>query len=175
MLQLLLLTFAWALGLSAHAEPQQQVSIEYQGLRLNALYQPGSREPVILIVHGTLGHNDMDVIQGLRSALTEEGLGSLSINLSLDVDDRHGSYDCSEPHRHQHGDAVGEMQQWINWLKKLGRNTIIVLGHSRGGNQVARYLADRPDPAVKAGVLLMSIVLAVSLFAVAAGCGDDDG
>ncbi len=159
MIRLLLLTMTCALGLAAHAEPQmREVSIDYQELRLNALYQSGSREPVILIVHGTLGHNEMDVIQGLRSALTEDGLGSLSINLGLDVDDRHGSYDCSVPHRHQHGDAVAELQQWINWLKQRGHETIITLGHSRGGNQLARYLADEPDPAVKAGVLLAPIM-----------------
>jgi pimeloyl-ACP methyl ester carboxylesterase len=159
MVRLILLTIAWALGLAAHAAPgAREVSIDYQGLRLNALYQSGSQEPVILIVHGTLGHNEMDVIQGLRSALTEEGFGSLSINLGLGVDDRHGSYDCSQPHRHQHGDAVGELQQWVDWLKELDQNTIIMLGHSRGGNQLARYLADKPDAAVKAGVLLAPIM-----------------
>lgn len=159
MVRLIVLMIACALGLAVHAEPDaREVNIDYQGLRLNALYQSGSRVPVILIVHGTLGHNEMDVIQGLRSALTEEGLGSLAINLGLAVDDRHGSYDCNVPHRHQHADAVGELQQWVNWLEQLGQDTIIVLGHSRGGNQLARYLADKPDPAVKAGVLLAPIM-----------------
>lgn len=143
------------LAQSVLAEPvAEEVTLEYQGLRLNALYQKGEDGPVILILHGTLGHNEMDVLKGIRGVFAEEGVATLAVNLSLGVDNRHGMYDCATPHRHQHRDALLEVQQWINWLKQKGHNTIVLFGHSRGGNQIAMYLADNPDPAVKAGVLL---------------------
>lgn len=136
------------------ATAAREITLDYQGLRLNALYQQGGEDKAILILHGTLGHNAMDVLKGIRGVFAEEGVTTLAVNLSLGVDNRHGMYDCATPHRHRHRDALLEVQQWINWLKQQGYNTIVVLGHSRGGNQLAMYLADNPDSAVKAGVLL---------------------
>lgn len=140
--------------MGAAAAVAEEVFIDHQGLRLNALYENVDERPAVLMVHGTLAHNDMDILQGLREAVTESGMATLSINLSLGVDNRHGMYDCVVPHRHRHEDAVAEIAAWVDFLAKRGQEQIIVLAHSRGGNQLARYLAGDVAPQVKAGVLV---------------------
>ena len=86
--------------------------------------------------------------------MAEWGLNTLAINLSLDLDDRHGMVDCPTPHRHRDADAMGEIAAWVVWLNNKGAGPVTLLGHSRGGNQAARYAAGNPDPAVKRLVLV---------------------
>jgi len=101
------------------------------------------RSGVVLIVHGTLAHNAMETIATLAGVLNERGYNTLAINLSLGVNDRHGMYDCATPHRHRHLDALDEIDAWMAWLQDHESGPVILLGHSRGGNQVARYAAER--------------------------------
>ncbi|PSL14841.1 alpha-beta hydrolase superfamily lysophospholipase [Marinobacterium halophilum] len=142
----------------AHAET---VTTSLHGMTLTANLEhadgPYSTDTTtVLITHGTLGHNGMELVEALQEALTEAGFNSLAINLSLGIDHRKGRYACDTPHTHQHTDAVGEIGQWVNWLEEQGSNSVVLLGHSRGGNQTAWYTdATRPLPAlIKAQVLL---------------------
>ncbi len=109
---------------------------------------------VLLMVHGTLAHNRMELIQTLQKLLKEHDVSTLAINLSLGIDARKGMYDCNQPVRHTHDDAVEEIAAWVDWLKNKGAKKIWLFGHSRGGNQVALYLLRRHDPAVEKAVLL---------------------
>jgi pimeloyl-ACP methyl ester carboxylesterase len=95
---------------------------------------------VVLIVHGTLGHKDMEVIEALQSVFMESGQASLAINLSLNMDDREGFFPCDALHTHQYSDAVDEIEAWIRWLTEQGTNQIVLLGHSRGANQVVKHV-----------------------------------
>jgi len=95
---------------------------------------------VVLIVHGTLGHKDMEVIEALQSVFMESGQASLAINLSLNMDDREGFYPCDALHTHQYNDAVDEIEAWIRWLTEQGTQQIVLLGHSRGANQVVKHV-----------------------------------
>ena len=63
-------------------------------------------------------------------------------------------YDCATPHTHRHTDAVAEIGAWLEWLKKQGAGKVALLGHSRGGNQTARFAAVTDDPAVAAVILI---------------------
>ena len=141
--------------LSATAE---EVKLEYAGRTLNANFVladgKGLSDGAILITHGTLAHNRMELIATLQTAIAERGLNTLAINLSLGLDDRYGMYDCSVPHRHLGRNAAKEIARWVDWLKGKGVADITVMGHSRGGNQTARYAAQELDPAVKQVVLL---------------------
>ncbi len=112
------------------------------------------KDGVLLMVHGTLGHHRMQTIADLQENLKKRGINTLAITLSLGMDRRKGMFDCNQPIRHLHDDAVEEIAAWVDWLKQQGAETIWVLGHSRGGNQVALYLLRRHDPAVKKAVLL---------------------
>ncbi|WP_315754835.1 MULTISPECIES: alpha/beta hydrolase [unclassified Bradyrhizobium] len=120
-------------------------------LRLPA--QSGPDVPLVLMTHGTLAHKDMETIQGLSKALAERGIASLAHNLVLGLDRRTGMYDCAKPHDYVTDDAVVEIAAWLSEARKTSSH-VFVLGHSRGANQVARYLAANPEAAVDGAILL---------------------
>ncbi len=156
MIRVFALAFLFAaLVLPAQAE---EVKIKHEGLTLNANLNlaPGKflADGVVLILHGTLAHKDMEIIRALQDLLIERNINNLAINLGFAQDDRHGMIDCAGPHRHMDSDTAKEMGLWVDWLKAGGATAITVLGHSRGGNQVARYAAGQPDSIVKRAVLV---------------------
>ncbi len=144
-----------AVALPAAAE---EIRIKPGAHTLNAQLDLASgktvKDGVVLIVHGTLAHNDMETLKTLRGALADRGFSSLAINLSLAIDDRHGMYDCKTPHRHKHLDALGEISAWMDWLKGQGAGPVVLFGHSRGGNQAARFAAERGSPMIAKLALL---------------------
>ncbi|PIW27036.1 MAG: alpha/beta hydrolase [Rhodospirillales bacterium CG15_BIG_FIL_POST_REV_8_21_14_020_66_15] len=135
-----------------------EVRIKPRSLTLNAHLDlaPGKtlKDGVVLMVHGTLAHNDMETLKTLRSVLNDRGLNTLAVNLSLGVDDRHGMYDCKTPHIHKHTDALDEIGAWLEWLKGQSAGPVILFGHSRGGNQSARFAAERGHALIEKLVLL---------------------
>ncbi|HEX9702961.1 MAG TPA: hypothetical protein VGA19_08920, partial [Rhodospirillales bacterium] len=102
----------------------EEVKFAMGGLTLNAIVTlaPGKtlKDGVVLITHGTMAHNDMQIIRSLRNLLGGRGLNTLAINLSLSENDRHGIYDCAKPHRHKDSDGPAEIALWVDWLKKQG-------------------------------------------------------
>jgi pimeloyl-ACP methyl ester carboxylesterase len=159
----------WALALvvcvlavSSGAESRaadEQVTLQHQGLTLNGrlLVADGKTladNGAVLLTHGTLAHNGMELIETMQTALAERGLNSLALTLSLGLDARTGMYDCAVPHRHKHEDALDEIGLWLDWLKAQGASEITLMGHSRGGNQTAWFAAERMDPAIKTVALL---------------------
>ncbi|MGB0467696.1 MAG: alpha/beta hydrolase [Pontibacterium sp.] len=133
------------LGATLLAQPifAEEVKLQHQGLTLNANLQLADDSTLnagaVLITHGTLAHNAMDIISTLQELLADEGHNSLAINLSLGQSDRHGMYDCAVPHQHKHADAINEIDLWVNWLKNQGSPQVVLMAHSRGGNQTAMY------------------------------------
>lgn len=136
----------------------KEVKAVYQGRTLNANLNVATHKSlsdgVVLLLHGTLAHKDMEIMRALQDLLLERGLGNLAINLSLAQSDRHGMNDCAGPHRHREANAINEVAFWVDWLKQQGAGSITVLGHSRGGNQIARYAAASPDAVVRRAVLV---------------------
>ena len=112
------------------------------------------KDGVLLMVHGTLAHHRMQTIADLQENLKARGVNTLAITLSLGIDKRRGMFDCNQPMRHLHDDAVEEIAAWVEWLKRRGAKVVWLFGHSRGGNQAALYLLRRYDPVVKKAVLL---------------------
>ena len=141
----------------------EEVQITSDGLTLNAnlVKVDGNwpAGPVMLMTHGTLAHGKMEIMSGLQSMLEERGISSLSITLGLGIDNRQGMYDCKQPHNHLHTDAVREIGLWLDWLKKQGTANIALLGHSRGGNQSARFAADSKEESIKHVYLIAPQVL----------------
>ena len=136
----------------------EEVKIRLGDLTLNAQLQKAGQNwpkgPVMLITHGTLAHNAMEIVATLQTLFAERGVSSLAINLSLGLDDRHGMYPCKTPHRHKHTDALNEIGAWLDWLKGQGVEQVVLLGHSRGGNQSAWFAAERAAPQVSRVVLI---------------------
>ncbi len=136
----------------------EAVQIPYQELHLNGrLVSAGTAtpsRPVVLIVHGTLGHLGMEIIHNLQELLDEREMDSLAITLSLRQDNRAGMYDCTTPHTHRHDGAPGEIAAWRDWLKSRGHDRIYLLGHSRGGAQAALFMAERQPQDIRKLVLM---------------------
>ncbi|MFZ5580045.1 MAG: alpha/beta hydrolase [Pseudomonadota bacterium] len=113
------------------------------------------KDGVVLVTHGTLAHNQMELIKALQGGLKAKGYNSLAINLGYGIDKRVSAmYDCPTPHTHQHTDAVQEIAAWTRWLKDKGAPRIALMGHSRGGNQTAWTLAEKDDQVYTSAVLL---------------------
>jgi pimeloyl-ACP methyl ester carboxylesterase len=135
------------------------VTLSHEGRTLNARLEPVGSDwqsgPVVLMTHGTLAHRGMEIIVGLQGMFADRGISSLAINLGLGLDNRAATmYDCATPHTHKHTDAVGEIGAWLDWLKAQGVGRVALLGHSRGGNQTARFAAGHDDPVVNAVLLV---------------------
>jgi pimeloyl-ACP methyl ester carboxylesterase len=147
-----------AVWMPAALADEEAVQIIYQKLHLNGrLVGAGTKtptRPVVLIVHGTLGHLGMEIIANLQNLLDEREIDSLAITLSLRQDNRTGMYDCATPHNHRHDGALGEIAAWRDWLKNRGYETIHLLGHSRGGAQAALFMAERQPADIRKLVLL---------------------
>ncbi len=143
------------LNLGSHAA---EVQTAHQGLTLNAQLQVANgkslKDGVLLILHGTLSHNRTELIDGVQKQLTERGFNTLAINLSLGINNRHGTYDCTTPTRHKHTDALNELEAWMTWLKTQEAGPVTLIGHSRGSNQVAWFAAERMNPAIRKVILL---------------------
>ncbi|MFZ1343651.1 alpha/beta hydrolase [Thiothrix eikelboomii] len=102
------------------------------------------KEGVVLMLHGTLAHNRMEIMQNVAELLKDNGYNTLNINLSYALDQRPSQMlDCSIEHQHKHEDAVAELEAWMRWLKEQGASKVALLGHSRGGNQVAWFAAEK--------------------------------
>ena len=153
------LVFGLGLTLAGHAT---EVQIAHGGLTLNGILELADGKTMtdgaVLITHGTLAHNGMEIVQSLQGLLKDRGVSSLAITLSLGLSDRRGMYDCQVPHTHRHADAVVEIAAWVQWLKQQGARQVVLLGHSRGGNQTAWYASEQKDPAITRVVLVAPLV-----------------
>jgi len=136
----------------------EDLKLEHNGVTITANLELADgktiRDPLVVMTHGTLAHNKMEIMSQLQSLFTENEISSLSINLGLGISNRKGMYDCATKHTHKHTDAVDEIGVWVNWLKRKGAKHLILLGHSRGGNQTAWYAAENNDDIVKKVILI---------------------
>ncbi len=143
------------------ADPLQ---ISHNGLTLNGDLvlaegqTPDNGSPVFLLVHGTWAHLDMEIIDTLQSLLLENEQTSLAITLSLGVNDRTGFLGCDAPVRADYEAAVDEIDAWVRWLQAQGWRDVILLGHSRGGAQVALFEQRRAPEIVSRLVLLAPLM-----------------
>lgn len=135
----------------------EEITIDHKDITLNANLKKVDNWPkgtVVLMTHGTLAHNKMEIMATAQELLGENDVSSLAINLSLGLDNRHEFYDCTTTHNHKHTDALDEIGVWLDWLKKQGVKQVVLLGHSRGGNQTAWFAVERDDELVKKVVLI---------------------
>lgn len=157
----------WVMGLAMLLSLTATVSAAEQELELAVggrtvlatLRTPASMQadtPLVVLTHGTLAHKDMDTIRTLALALADRGIASLAHTLSLGQDRRKGMYDCAVRHDYVTDDAVAEVGAWVRHAQGLSKR-VYALGHSRGGNQVARYLAAGATPPPEGAVLLAPV------------------
>lgn len=148
----------WLLCLLALSAQAKEVTLKNNDLTLNANLELAEgkelKDGVVLILHGFLAHNRMEIIESSQTALLDNDQSSLAINLSFGIDNRHGFYDCLVPIRHKLSDAMDELDAWIDWLKAEGVSHLVLMGHSISANQVLIYTAKRKNPLIQKVVLL---------------------
>jgi pimeloyl-ACP methyl ester carboxylesterase len=151
-------------ALAAHSGFAREVTLQHRGLMLNADFDPATgkagADRVILLTHGALAHRQTETIGYLQRLFKERGYGTLAINLSLGLDNRHGMYDCKTPHRHRNQDAAEEIGAWVAWLRGQGAQRVALLGHSRGGAQTALFAAEQESALVHAAILMAPATIA---------------
>jgi pimeloyl-ACP methyl ester carboxylesterase len=156
------IVFAGFITVAASAE---EVQIRYAGKALNANLEIADGKTlgdgVIVIVHALMQHYDSEIIRGLQERFSGAGRNSLAMTLSMGIDDRRGSYECTTPHRYLFQDAVDEGLAWLAWLKTQGASPIVMLGHSLGANQALKLTVEHYDPQISALVLLSPMTMGV--------------
>jgi hypothetical protein len=107
----------------------EEVTQQYRGLTLNANLELAEgkalEDGVVLILHGTMAHNRMEIIEASQQALLDNNQNSLAINLSLGIDNRHGFYDCAWPNRHTLDGGLDELDAWVNWFSIIWVNSFV--------------------------------------------------
>ena len=147
------------------AASAEEVQIRFAGKTLNANLEVADArslaDGVIVIVHALMQHYDAELIRGLQERFRDAGRNSLAITLSMGVDDRRGSFECTMAHRYLFQDAVDEGLAWLAWLKTQGAGPVVMLGHSLGANQVLKLTVEHYDPQISALVLLSPMTMGV--------------
>lgn len=147
-----------AASLLATSAQAEKVQIPFDGLTLNGNLELAAdkslSDGVLMLTHGTLAHNEMEIISYVQEMMVDYGISTLAINLSYGLDNRESAmYDCTVPAQHTMQQALAEMDAWQTWLDGQGAGDRWVMGHSRGGNQTAQYAANNQDK-IKGQVLL---------------------
>lgn len=147
---------------AALASSGEEVRLSHGAHKVRAVLElsPGKTlaDGVVVMLHGTMGHHDMDVMRRFRTLLGGRGHSTLAVTLSLGIDAREGVFDCAWPNTHQAADALAEIDVWIDWAARQGARRIVLLGFSRGGQQAAWYASRQPHPRLGRVVLLAPIV-----------------
>jgi pimeloyl-ACP methyl ester carboxylesterase len=125
------------------------------GFRLDALLLSRSSDrkedlsntPIIINIHGVLGHF---LARGtprlLPQALLEHGISSFSVNTRMAFMGQIMGYGIFN-------DIINDIDASIELLKKEGFHQIFILGYSLGANLVAYYAAERSDPDIRGLIL----------------------
>lgn len=126
---------------SSSTSSAKSVELKHDNLILNANYLPAEdkTKPFFLVLHGTFASHQMEIIEAVQALLLEEEYGSLAITLSLGENNRKGFFDCSHPIISTHDNAESELGLWLNQIESWGYNSVILVGHSRGGAQIASF------------------------------------
>ena len=85
------------LAFLTHPAKAKEVKIKHNSLILNANLNLAPKKSiasgVVLMLHGTMAHKDMEIMRNLQDMLIERGISNLAINLSLTKENRHGMND----------------------------------------------------------------------------------
>lgn len=148
------LLFATALC-ATHLQAQEAVT--HNGL--DADFYAADGETAVLLLHGTLAHNRMEIIETVAGLVADDyGYPVLAPNLSYRLPGREGMLDCGITHTHKDSDAVSEIAQWVQYLEAQGFEKILVSAHSRGGAQLSAYLATQASERILGAVLIAPAV-----------------
>jgi len=109
---------------------------------LNGFYSSGAikSKSIVMILHGTRGHQNLEIITSLRDSLLENNIDSLTINLSYGIQNRDNDFlPCDIEHTHKQSESQKEIKLWYEYVKKMEYEKIYLIGHSRGGLDMINF------------------------------------
>lgn len=145
--------------ISATVAQAERVSIKLpHSVVVNAQYIPGnSAQPALLVLHGFLQTNEFLATKNITEGLSEMGYSVLSPSLSLGISNRRKSLSCEAVHKHTLADDLEEVEHWVSWLLEKGHQSIILVGHSWGGQHALAYVDKYSHREIK-GIIAVSLV-----------------
>lgn len=137
----------------------EKISIKLpSGILVNAQYMPGDSElPALLVIHGFLQTNEFLATKSIIEGLSEMDYSVLSPRLSLGVSNRRKSLSCEAIHKHTLAEDLEEIEHWVNWLLEKGHQSIVLVGHSWGGQHALAYVNKYSHSKIK-GLTAVSLV-----------------
>lgn len=144
----LLLATCFCSWLGAAAALAAEAEIPLSGRIVGtAEFRPGQAgKPAILVLHGFLQTREFGIVRSLADELAGAGYTVLAPNLSLGISRRKSSLSCEALHLHDMEGDIGEIQQWVQWLKSRGHTRIIGIGHSFGAVQLMAWREKHRQP-----------------------------
>jgi len=142
----------WAEQITDQLIVGEPLRLEAAGYRFLAIYTPAETEATrgtVLLVHGMGAHPDWpQVIQPLRSGLSEQGWQSLSIQMPLPPEGLDAAGRAAL--LREGGDRL---QSALAWLRDKGMTPVTLIAHSRGGADALHFVA------TQAGAPIVSLVV----------------
>jgi hypothetical protein len=103
-------------------------------------------ESIALLLHGTRGHKNLELISSLRESLIDIGIDSLSINLSYGIKNRNDDFlPCDIHHQHTVKDSLEEIRLWHDFVNQKGYTKVYLIGHSRGAVDILNFYLNVSD------------------------------
>jgi len=119
--------------------------------KILSIYTENTTEKAIggaIVLHGSGVHPNWDqVIRPLRSQLPDHGW--LTLSVQLPVLENEASYEDYIP---LFKEVAPRIKAGVAFLKSKGIRNIAIVAHSLGSSMAAYYLANKPDPAIRAFV-----------------------
>jgi len=119
--------------------------------KILSIYTENTTEKAIggaIILHGSGVHPNWDqVVRPLRSQLADYGWSTLS--LQLPVLPNEAEYKEYIP---LFKEVAPRIKAGVTYLKSKGINNIVIVAHSLGSSMAAYYMANKPDPSIRAFV-----------------------
>jgi predicted alpha/beta-fold hydrolase len=111
------------------------------------LSRDGASDTIVIIVHGLGGSATSYYARKAALAAAQADIDSLRLNLR--GADRSGA-------DYYHAGLTADLEAAIRSPALEGYENILLLGYSLGGNMMLRYLADDPDPRIRAATVVCS-------------------
>lgn len=101
---------------------------------------PAKARAGVIVVHGMGVHPDWNLINALRSQLSEQGYATLSVQMPVLAADAKGEqYPALFP------DAAERLRAAVKFLRDKGHRKIAIVSHSMGARMVNHFIANSHD------------------------------
>ena len=103
-----------------------------------------------LVIHGIGAHPAWpDIIDPVRMTLPEHGWTTLSLQMPILANEA-----TAKDYIPLLDEVPGRIQAGVDYLKSKGIKNIVIIAHSLGATMANAYLANKPDPAVRAYIAI---------------------